>query len=83
MQIDEIRSWGARIADWAVRYLSTVRDRPVRSPQAPGTTFHALPAVPPEKAEDFAAIFADFEKIIRDETAKWAKVIKFAGLKAQ
>jgi tripartite-type tricarboxylate transporter receptor subunit TctC len=25
---------------------------------------------------------ADFEKLIADETEKWAKVIKFAGLKA-
>ena len=25
---------------------------------------------------------ADFEKLIIDETEKWAKVIKFAGIKA-
>ena len=78
MQIDEIRSWGARIADWAVRYLSTVRDRPVRSPQAPGTTFHALPAAPPEKAEDFATIFADFEKIIVPGLTHWQHPRHFA-----
>jgi len=78
MRIDEIRSWGARIADWAVRYLSTVRDRPVRSPQAPGTTFHALPAVPPEKAEDFATIFADFEKIIVPGLTHWQHPRHFA-----
>ena len=26
---------------------------------------------------------ADFEKLIIDETEKWAKVIKFAGIKAE
>ena len=25
---------------------------------------------------------ADFEKLIIDETEKWAKVVKFAGIKA-
>ena len=30
MRIEEIRDWGARIADWATRYLGSVRDRPVR-----------------------------------------------------
>jgi hypothetical protein len=25
---------------------------------------------------------ADFEKLIADETGKWAKVVKFAGIKA-
>ena len=78
MQIDEIRSWGARIADWAARYLATVRERPVRSPQAPGTTFKALPASPPEHGEDFAAIFADFEKIIVPGLTHWQHPRHFA-----
>jgi hypothetical protein len=26
---------------------------------------------------------ADFDKLVRDETEKWAKVIKFAGIKSQ
>jgi hypothetical protein len=26
---------------------------------------------------------ADFSKLIADETEKWAKVIKFAGIKAE
>jgi len=78
MRIEEIRSWGARIADWAVGYLTTVRDRPVRSPQAPGATFSALPATPPEQGEDFAAIFADFEKIIVPGLTHWQHPRHFA-----
>jgi len=78
MQIEEIRSWGARIADWAVGYLTTVRERPVRSPQAPGATFNALPALPPEEGEDFAAIFADFEKIIVPGLTHWQHPRHFA-----
>jgi aromatic-L-amino-acid/L-tryptophan decarboxylase len=78
MQIEEIKSWGARIADWSVRYLSSVRDRRVRSTQAPGVTFNALPASPPEQAEDFAAIFADFEKIIVPGLTHWQHPRHFA-----
>jgi aromatic-L-amino-acid/L-tryptophan decarboxylase len=78
MQIEEIRSWGARIADWSVRYLTTVRERPVRSPQAPGTTLKALPATPPDKGEDFAVIFADFEKIIMPGLTHWQHPRHFA-----
>jgi aromatic-L-amino-acid decarboxylase len=78
MQIEDIRTWGARIADWSVRYLGGVRDRPVRSPQAPGVTFNALPAAPPERGEDFAAIFADFEKIIVPGLTHWQHPRHFA-----
>ena len=78
MRIEDIREWGATIADWSVRYLTNVRDRPVRSPQAPGVTFKALPAAPPEKAEDFAAIFADFEKIIVPGLTHWQHPRHFA-----
>ncbi|HEY3146397.1 MAG TPA: pyridoxal-dependent decarboxylase, partial [Dongiaceae bacterium] len=52
--------------------------RPVRSPQAPGTTFKALPATPPGKGEDFAAIFADFEKIIMPGLTHWQHPRHFA-----
>lgn len=78
MQVGEIRSWGARIADWAASYLAGVRDRPVRSPLPPGATFNALPAAPPEQAEDFAAIFADFEKIIVPGLTHWQHPRHFA-----
>ena len=71
MQIDDIKIWGARIADWSARYLTTLRDRPVRSPNAPGTTFNAVPAVPPEQSEDFESIFTDFEKLILPGMTHW------------
>jgi aromatic-L-amino-acid decarboxylase len=78
VQIEDIRSWGARIADWSVRYLSSVRDRRVRSAQAPGVTFNALPPSPPERGEDFAAIFANFEKIIVPGLTHWQHPRHFA-----
>ncbi|MEZ5832933.1 MAG: pyridoxal-dependent decarboxylase [Dongiaceae bacterium] len=78
MRIEEIRNWGARIADWSARYLSSVRERPVRSPQAPGATLQALPAAPPEQGEDFAAIFADFEKIVVPGLTHWQHPRHFA-----
>ena len=78
MRIDDVRNWGARIADWSARYLATVRERPVRSRQAPGATFQALPAAPPERGEDFAAVFADFEKIIVPGLTHWQHPRHFA-----
>jgi aromatic-L-amino-acid decarboxylase len=78
MRIEEIRGWGARIADWSVQYLTGVRDRRVRSAQAPGETFNALPAAPPERPEEFAAIFADFEKIIVPGLTHWQHPRHFA-----
>ncbi|WP_119301596.1 pyridoxal phosphate-dependent decarboxylase family protein [Dongia deserti] len=78
MRIEEIRGWGAKIADWAARYLSTVHERPVRSPQAPGATLKALPAAPPERGEDMEAIFADFEKIIVPGLTHWQHPRHFA-----
>src|SRR5262245_39273593 len=78
MRIEEIRDWGARIADWSARYIGSVRDRPVRSPQAPGETLRALPAAPPEQPEDFPAIFADFEKIIVPGLTHWQHPRHFA-----
>ncbi|MGH6891033.1 MAG: pyridoxal phosphate-dependent decarboxylase family protein, partial [Dongiaceae bacterium] len=71
MEISDIRNWGARIADWSANYLATLRDRPVRSPNAPGATFNAVPAAPPEAGEDFAAIFADFERLILPGITHW------------
>lgn len=78
MRVDEIRHWGAKIADWAAGYLSTMRDRPVRSPQAPGATLDALPLAPPRLGEDMAAIFADFEKIIVPGLTHWQHPRHFA-----
>jgi aromatic-L-amino-acid decarboxylase len=71
MQIDDIKDWGARIADWSARYLTTLRDRPVRSPNAPGTTFNAVPAAPPERGEEFGTIFSDFERLILPSMTHW------------
>jgi tripartite-type tricarboxylate transporter receptor subunit TctC len=34
-------------------------------------------------AVPFASSTADFRALIADETEKWAKVVKFAGLKAE
>jgi aromatic-L-amino-acid decarboxylase len=78
MRIEEIRNWGARIADWSVHYLTGVRERRVRAAQAPGETFNALPAAPPERPEDFAAIFADFERIIVPGLTHWQHPRHFA-----
>lgn len=82
MKIEAIREWGARLADWSVQYLANLRDRPVRSPNPPGTTFNAVPATPPEEPEDFARIFADFERVVLPGMTHWQHPRFFAYFQA-
>jgi len=71
MKIEEFGLWSRRIANWSVRYLDTLRDRPVRAQSRPGDVLNALPVTPPEEAADMADIFADFERIVPDAMTHW------------
>ena len=71
MKIEEFGLWSRRIADWSVRYLETLRDRPVRARTRAGDVLNALPVAPPETATDMADIFADFERLVPDAMTHW------------
>lgn len=71
MDTDEFRRWSHRAADWTVDYREGLRERPVRSPLRPGETAAQVPAAPPEHAEPFERIFADFETIIPPGMTHW------------
>ncbi|MCW1840795.1 pyridoxal phosphate-dependent decarboxylase family protein [Prosthecomicrobium hirschii] len=67
----DFRQWARRAADWAVDYLATVRERPVRAQTAPGAIHQAIPAEPPLQGEPMEAIFADLDRTILPGMTHW------------
>lgn len=71
MDRDAFRHWSRRAADWGADYLETVRERPVRPALRPGDVARQLAEAPPEDPEDFAEVFADFERIVPGAMTHW------------
>lgn len=71
MDKQDFTKWSNRATDWGQDYLDNLRDRPVRAQVKPGEIAAQLPASPPEQAEDMAAIFADFERIVPTGMTHW------------
>jgi len=71
MDLDTFRDEAHRLADWMADYLRTIEERPVRAQVAPGAIAAQLPGEAPAKAEDFAAIFRDFEAIVMPGMTHW------------
>lgn len=65
------RKWAVKAAEWGVDYRIGLRDLPVRPPIKPGEIAAQLAAAPPEQPEDFAGIFADFERVIAPGMTHW------------
>ncbi|MGH7661711.1 MAG: pyridoxal phosphate-dependent decarboxylase family protein [Vulcanimicrobiaceae bacterium] len=68
---DDFRSQLERVADWVDCYYKDARRYPVLSRYKPGELIGQLPAQAPEQAEPFAAIFADFERLIVPGITHW------------
>jgi aromatic-L-amino-acid decarboxylase len=71
MNIEQFRLHAHDLVDWMADYLANVRDYPVKSQVEPRQIADALPEHPPTSSEPFAAIFADFEKIIMPGMTHW------------
>lgn len=71
MEWDEFASWGEKISRWGAEYRKTIRERPVRSQNAPGDTLALLPATAPERGEPMSEIMADFERIVMPGITHW------------
>lgn len=71
MDIEAFRQWSHRAADWAADYRAGLRERPVRSPLRPGEIAERIAVSPPEPAEPFERIFADFESIVPPGMTHW------------
>ena len=71
MQLEEFRREAHRLVDWMADYLAEVERYPVRAQVKPGEIAAQLPASPPDAAEPFADIIADFERIVLPGMTHW------------
>lgn len=69
--MQDFRKWAVRAAEWGADYRARVRDLPVRPDVQPGDIARQIAETPPERAEDFANVFADFENIIAPGMTNW------------
>jgi aromatic-L-amino-acid decarboxylase len=68
---EEFRKQGYAIVDWIADYRRDVAKYPVMSQAAPGDIRRALPEHPPERAESFADIMADVDRVILPGISHW------------
>jgi aromatic-L-amino-acid decarboxylase len=78
MSPEEFRHWGHAMIDWLADYPARTENLPVLSPLAPGEVRALLPPHPPEAGEDFAALFADIERVILPGVTHWQSPNFFA-----
>ncbi len=71
MKNEDFRRFGHEFVDWIADYFDHIEDYPVLSPLAPGEVRKSIPAVPPDRGEDMAAIFRDFREIVLPGMAHW------------
>src|SRR6266511_5566954 len=71
MTPDEFRAHGHRLVDWMADYLHDVGRRRVVPELQPGEIRRSLPALPPDNAEPFDRILADFEQLIMPGMTHW------------
>jgi aromatic-L-amino-acid decarboxylase len=67
----DFRKWAVKAAEWGADYRVRLRDLPVRPQIRPGAIAAQLPDAPPETAEPFERVFADFERIIAPGMTHW------------
>jgi aromatic-L-amino-acid decarboxylase len=69
--MQDFRKWAVRAAEWGADYRAGLRQQPVRPNVKPGEIAAEISAAPPERAEPFERIFADFERIVVPGTTHW------------
>jgi aromatic-L-amino-acid decarboxylase len=67
----DFRRHGHELVDWIAEYLEHPESYPVLARVKPGDIRSALPTEAPEDPESFAAIFADFERILVPGLTHW------------
>jgi aromatic-L-amino-acid/L-tryptophan decarboxylase len=71
MPREDFRKFGYEIVDWIADYFERMETLPVLSQNEPNELKNALPNQAPETGEDFAAIFADVERLILPAVTHW------------
>lgn len=69
--IENWRAWAVKAAEWGADYRARLRELPVRPDVHPGDIAAQIAPSPPERAEAFEAIFADFERVIAPGMTHW------------
>lgn len=71
MPKEEFRRFGHEIVDWIADYFENIETLPVLSQIEPNSLKNQLPAQAPLDGENFAAIFADVDKLILPAMTHW------------
>src|SRR5205809_2393745 len=71
MDGDAFRRHGHELVDWIADYLEHSDKYPVLARVKPGDIAAALPDAAPEDPESFAAIMADFERVLMPGVTHW------------
>jgi aromatic-L-amino-acid/L-tryptophan decarboxylase len=68
---EAFRRHAHQLVDWMADYLGQVAEYPVQPPVQPGDIRAQLPPAPPEQAEPFEHIVADFQQVIVPGLTHW------------
>src|ERR1700689_1277683 len=71
MTPEEFRKYGHQLIDWVADYRTNIASRPVMARTAPGEVRALLPKTPPEKPENFGAIFVDLDRVVMPGLSHW------------
>lgn len=71
MDKERFRQHAHELVDWMADYMGGLDSLTVRSQIQPGDVEKQLPASPPQKGEDFQAIFDDFKSIVMPGITHW------------
>ncbi|HSE81915.1 MAG TPA: aminotransferase class V-fold PLP-dependent enzyme [Gaiellaceae bacterium] len=69
--MSDFRADAAAASEWVARYLEGVRELPVLSRIEPGQIKAALPDVPPDRPEPFAAVLRDLDEVLLPGITHW------------
>ncbi len=72
------RDDGAATLDWVAGYLERLREFPVLAQVEPGEIRARLPAEPPERGEQFAAVLRDLDDVLMPGITHWQSPRYFA-----
>jgi aromatic-L-amino-acid/L-tryptophan decarboxylase len=76
--VTSLREDGVQALDWVAAYLERVRELPVLSRVEPGDIRAALPSLPPDQPEPFAAVLEDLDAVLLPGLTHWQSPRFFA-----
>ncbi|MEU6895573.1 pyridoxal-dependent decarboxylase [Streptomyces sp. NPDC046557] len=71
MSPEEFRAHAHQVVDWVADYWAKVADLPVQARTVPGQVRAALPAVAPDRSEDFASVLRDVDEVLMPGLTHW------------